>query len=57
MDIQIYSTILRRLIVSELSRRQGEPITPELIIELSDEIIKSIADYAFYSSPPAQETV
>lgn len=57
MDIQIYSIVLRRLIVSELSRYQGKSITPELIIELSDEVIKSIADYTFYCSPNQDESV
>lgn len=51
MDIKIYSAILRRLIISELSRRQGEPITPVSIIQISDEIIKSIEDHLAYCSP------
>lgn len=57
MDIQIHSLVLRRLIVSDLSKHQGQPITPELIIELSEEIIKSIADYTVYCSPHHDESV
>lgn len=57
MDITIYSAILRRIILSELSRRQGETIVPQSIVEISDEIIRAIEDYNAYCSPSTETAV